>query len=430
MRTWIAATAKELLLLLRDRAGLLVLFVMPAILVVVITLVQENVLELSGHHQVRLLVHDQDHGTFARTLRAVLAAGQVSVTDYSEDMGADMHRLVADGRYQAGLVIAAGTSRNVHAAMEKLLRDPSGGAQAPASSLASLELIFDPAALAGYRVALVGRLQLAARTAEIELIAGQLEEEFIRRAAANAPLNPVGPPQHTGVAHLREALSQPLSMITEHGAADKGKAIEELFNPVNRNVPAWALFGMFFTAIPLGGGMLSERRSGITLRLSAMPVSFLVLLLGRVSAYLLVCCCQFFLIVLIGISLFPQLGLPAFSLPANPLLLLPVVLASGLAACGLGTLLGTVCRSYEQASALGATTVVSAAALGGVMVPVYAMPQVMQKLSHISPFSWGMDAFLGLLLRGHPLSALYPDLTRLLLFAAAAVILAHIMRPA
>lgn len=429
MRTWIAATAKELLLLLRDRTGLLVLFVMPSILVVVITLVQENVLALSGHHQVRLLVHDQDHGTFARTLREVLAAGQVSMTDYSKDMGADMHRLVADGRYQAGLVIAAGTSRKVHAAMEKLLLDPYTGAQPPASSPVSLELIFDPAAQAGYRVAMIGRLQLAARTAEIELMAGQLEEGLTRQAAANAPLDPVVLPRRTG-APLKETLSQPLTTIMEHGVADTGKAIEEFFNPVNRNVPAWALFGMFFTAIPLASGILSERRSRITLRLSTMPVSFFALLLGRVSAYLLVCCGQFLLIVLIGIYLFPQLGLPAFTLPATPLPLLPVVLASGLAACGLGTFLGTVCRSYEQASALGATTVVSAAALGGVMVPVYAMPQAMQRLSHISPFSWGMDAFLGLLLRGHPLSALYPDLARLLLFAAAAVILAHIMRPA
>ena len=81
MSKWIAATAKELLLLFRDKTGLLVLFVMPSLLVVVITLVQENVLELSGHHQVRLLLHDQDQGSFAHALRAVLAAGQVSVSD-------------------------------------------------------------------------------------------------------------------------------------------------------------------------------------------------------------------------------------------------------------------------------------------------------------------------------------------------------------
>ncbi len=44
----LTAAAKELLLLRRDRAGLLVLFIMPALLVIVITLVQENVMELTG----------------------------------------------------------------------------------------------------------------------------------------------------------------------------------------------------------------------------------------------------------------------------------------------------------------------------------------------------------------------------------------------
>ena len=43
-----ATVWKELLLLRRDRAGLLILFLMPAVLVVVITLVQQNVLKIMG----------------------------------------------------------------------------------------------------------------------------------------------------------------------------------------------------------------------------------------------------------------------------------------------------------------------------------------------------------------------------------------------
>ncbi len=37
---------KELLLLFRDHAGLLVIFLMPVVLVIVITLVQQNVLSI------------------------------------------------------------------------------------------------------------------------------------------------------------------------------------------------------------------------------------------------------------------------------------------------------------------------------------------------------------------------------------------------
>ena len=57
------------------------------------------------------------------------------------------------------------------------------------------------------------------------------------------------------------------------------------------------------------------------------------------------------------------------------------------------------------------------------MVPVYAMPQVMQRISIISPLNWGLTAFQDLLLRGYSLSAVYDDLGRLLLFFVAAALL-------
>jgi len=44
----------------RSRTGLLLLFVMPAILVVVITLVKENVMELTGQKKTSVLLLDLD----------------------------------------------------------------------------------------------------------------------------------------------------------------------------------------------------------------------------------------------------------------------------------------------------------------------------------------------------------------------------------
>ena len=85
MRKYLAATKKELLLLLRDKTGLLLLFLMPSVLVIVITLVQENVLELSGQHQTELLLNDEDHGPFAEALRKALLAEQIQLIDYPAD---------------------------------------------------------------------------------------------------------------------------------------------------------------------------------------------------------------------------------------------------------------------------------------------------------------------------------------------------------
>ena len=63
LRPLIATLLKELRLLYRDRAGLLVLFVMPAVLAVVVSLVQENVLKTTGAARMDVLFIDQDRQT-------------------------------------------------------------------------------------------------------------------------------------------------------------------------------------------------------------------------------------------------------------------------------------------------------------------------------------------------------------------------------
>lgn len=199
------------------------------------------------------------------------------------------------------------------------------------------------------------------------------------------------------------------------------------YNPVQQNVPAWALFGMFFTGIPLAGVILQERKSGLWIRLASLPISHLVLFIGKVVAFVAVCLTQFLLVAIIGTFLFPNIGLPAFSVTLNPSGVLLIVLASSLASCGFGVFLGMVCSTYEQASTIGYTAVVTSAALGGVMVPVYAMPQAMQQVAVLSPLNWGLTAFLDILVRGSSVVEIWDDLGRLTLFFLLTTFLAWIL---
>ena len=73
MIRFFATAYKELLLLRRDRAGLLVLFVMPAILVLVITLVQENAMKTIGENQTKILFIDHDGGMIGRRMEKALS---------------------------------------------------------------------------------------------------------------------------------------------------------------------------------------------------------------------------------------------------------------------------------------------------------------------------------------------------------------------
>ncbi len=225
-------------------------------------------------------------------------------------------------------------------------------------------------------------------------------------------------------AGLSEFIGQPLFILEEHGDSFRTRETPA-YNPVQQNVPAWALFGMFFTAIPIAGAILQERKSGIWIRLASLPVSHLHHFAGKIIAYIRCLSLpvpayhpyRFF-----SVSIYRPPGLCCYPTVFGAVLL--TVVCSSLAACGFGLLLGMACGSYEQASTLGSTAVVTAAAIGGVMVPVYAMPQSMQHLSIISPLNWGLTAFQDLLVRGHSFTAVWDDLGRLTLFFLLTILLA------
>jgi ABC-2 type transport system permease protein len=271
-----------------------------------------------------------------------------------------------------------------------------------------------------FRSALTAQLQMALGTVALETKIENLDRE-LKKILDNFD----GTPDFEVLPFvgLSELLGQPL-LTLEDSRTTSGPIKTLRYNPVQQNVPAWALFGMFFTAIPIAGAILQERKSGIWIRLTSLPVSHLLLFAGKVVAYIGVCFCQFLLIGIIGFFLFPYIGLPIFTVSQNFAAVLLTVFFSSLAACGYGIFLGMACSTYEQASTLGATTVVAAAAIGGVMVPVYAMPRVMQRLSIISPLNWGLTAFHNLLVRGNSLYTVLDDLGRLALFFLLTTLLA------
>jgi len=54
----------------------------------------------------------------------------------------------------------------------------------------------------------------------------------------------------------------------------------------------------------------------------------------------------------------------------------------------------------EQATIFTGVANLLMAALGGIMVPRFIMPPVLQAVSHYSPMAWGLDGFLDVFLRG------------------------------
>src|SRR5690606_34531114 len=154
-------------------------------------------------------------------------------------------------------------------------------------------------------------------------------------------------------------------------------------NAVQHNVPAWALFAIFFIVVPLSINIVKEKSQGTMVRISTSPTSYGLFLLGKTITYLIISLIQFYLMLLVGIFVFPYLGLHAFEVNGYFVLLSAIALFSGLAAIGMGILIGTVATTQEQSAPFGATLTVVQAAIGGVWVPVFIMPPLMQQLSAI-----------------------------------------------
>jgi ABC-2 type transport system permease protein len=76
-----------------------------------------------------------------------------------------------------------------------------------------------------------------------------------------------------------------------------------------------------------------------------------------------------------------------------------VTACTSFAAIGWGLLVAVCSRTLEQATVIGGVGNILAAAVGGIMVPRFVMPEAMQKLSEISPMAWALDGFHAVILR-------------------------------
>src|SRR5262249_51417875 len=142
-----------------------------------------------------------------------------------------------------------------------------------------------------------------------------------------------------------------------------------------------------------------ERRDGTLARLVAQRVPFALVLAGKLGPFFLINLAQAGLMLLVGRNVVPWLGGEALTLPARWDLMLLVTACTSVAALGWGLAVAVGARTLEQATVIGGVGNILAAALGGIMVPRFVMPQAMQRWAEFSPMAWALDAFHGVMLR-------------------------------
>jgi len=411
MRKLWASAYKEYLLLIKDFGGLVVLFIMPLVLIITITIIQDSTFKTISDAKIPVLIVDNDQGTVSQTIQKGLANSNTFeiIVKENEDI---VRNLVFSGKHQLAIIIPENLSsdlnkkvtQNVEGIISKFGFSDEDQKEAVTIPKKEVKLYFDPATQIAFKSSVKNGIDKMISKIETQSIYKAFQEQI-----TDDPT---------------EAIFETDNFISFKEILPIKNNEEILPNSVQHNVPAWTLFAIFFIIVPLSINIVKEKSQGTFVRLRTNPVSYATVLGGKTLVYLCVCVIQFILMLVIGVYLFPVMGLPILDISGRLPLLFIVAIFSGLAAIGLGLLLGTIAKTQEQSAPFGATFVVVLAALGGVWVPVFIMPRIMQILSNISPMNWGLNAFYDVFLRNSNLAEILPEIGLLFLFFIVTTLIA------
>ncbi len=407
----IATIRKEWLLLLRDKAGLALLFVMPVVLITVMAVIQDAPFKDYQEIKFDILTVDNDHGRLGRHIREGLGGtGQFNVIDTLQGAPlteAQAQELIADGTYKICITIPKGATGEIVSNANKIVNDISKRmgipAQLPVKAIASdslaVQLYFDPAAKKAFKSAIRQALDNFLTQVQTDLLLERIQMQLRSR---DSSVHDTFPTIRLKAVGLQETM------------IGKGKQIDVISNSVQHNVPAWSIFAMFFIVIPIAGNMIREREDGSLVRLKLIPGNYLSILAGKLLFFVGICVVQFYLMILVGLFGMPLLGLPKLQLGVDHLAGFITAVSIGITATAYGILIGTLFKTPNQALNFGAISIVILSAIGGIWIPLEVMPEKIQLIGRCSPLSWGLDAINDVYLRNGNIRLILPDIIRLL----------------
>jgi ABC-2 type transport system permease protein len=372
-------------LLFRDIPGLIILFLMPVLLIFVVTLAQENALK-SQNAKTQILFVDESNSPFSARLMANFDSSgffhPVTEIDKIPVNYFKAKTLIGNGDFKFGVIIK------------------------PADS--AIILIIDPTLQETFKTPVTNSLKYIIKGTQT----GEAMNDILGRLPVT--MKPVIQAQVAEIIH-------DLSPIKETYALKEKSAIQP--NVIQNNVPGFILFAMFFIVIPLAGSLITEKNEGSFQRLRSLPVKLSSILGGKVIAYLVVCLLQFILMLAIGIWIFPAFfGFPQLQIGNQYTAIAIATISASLAAIGFGIIVGATASTHNQAALFGSVMVVLLGVISGTFLPIHLMPEVIQYISYLSPIRWGIDNYLNLFIREGNILNILPNTLLMILFFGFAMI--------
>jgi len=363
--------------LLRWRANVFFLFVLPMLIILLLGAA------FGGGATSRLGIVQQDHGPLARRFVAALRA-RPSTTLVHYAQASDLRHAVSAGTVDAGIVVPANYDARISAAATAAvpyLGRPNSVAQQLRATVQSV------AASQGTTLAAA---QALTRQNAVPF------EQSLTRATAAAAITP----------HVVVRLTAPDGGVysTAAGRFDQSASTELV------------LF-MFLTSLNGAVWLIETRRLGIARRMMSTPTGMRTIVGGELLGRLMVALIQAAIIVLGCVVLFGVSW-------GDPLAAAAVILSFALVSTGAAILLGSVFSSEQQAAPVAILLGLGLAALGGSMAPLEVFPPTARAIAHVTPQAWANEAFSKLVKHGGDLVSVLPQVAVLLGFAAVMLTLA------
>jgi len=409
----ISTIQKELLILLRDRGGLAIMFLMPMAMITIMALIQDAPFKDYQELKIPLLLVNNDTGSLGKSIEKGLNEANMFEINKQTITDEAVKQKIKSGAFEIGIILPKNASNDLNKSIasfvgKKLSEAGIGDSTVEGeTNTLNLSILFAPDTKKSFKVSIINSLKQSTSKIETQTLLDFFSKE----------LNKDG-----GTIKKQEQLKAFVSFDEITTVETPKEAL--LLNSVQHNVPAWTIFGIFFIVISMAGSIIKERDDGSFLRIKTMPVPFITVISGKITAYLFITIIQSVLMLMVGIYLLPLLGLPKLVVGNSILAIAIIVVCTGLAATGYGMLVGSIFKTHQQSSTFGAVSIVILAALGGIWVPVYVMPEVVRTMAEFSPLYWSLSGFHKIFLNEGTVVSIAPYALKLFLFFAACVGLA------
>jgi len=440
-----AIAVKELKLLLRDPGGLLLLFVLPAIFILLLSVALQGAFSSrKATDRVDVLVVNDDTGdTGEKIVEALEKTGYFRIVPTLDGRPLNRESVVGEldeGTYRIAVLIPEGASKAVRLESDdqiEILMDPTLSTQFAVITKSTIQNLV-------FASVLIEVQKKGERMRRLHTAGKKTREKLASRASGFGMAVPINVKRLSKAA--KKGADRSMTKARIPGEPDRGDGAdkpekpqeecddpedlpglkvkqtytlaggEEVFpNSVQQSVPGWTVFALFWIAQIIAVNLLQERSSGAYSRILVAPVSLFGYVVGKTIPFFIINMLQAVIMFALGVYILPLLGCPELAVP-NPFGLVLVTAAISFSAINFGLFMASVSKTSFFVAPVSATILIIMTVIAGIMVPKFVMPLFMQKLAAYVPQGWAFDAYLDLLIRDYSTLQVLPHMGVLILF--------------